>query len=58
MFPHECLTIIHDKMDHAKTTSLVFSHKSKDLDGLIMLPVSVTGMIAHGHGDVRYAHTA
>jgi len=47
---------MHDKMDHAKTASLVFSHKSKQLDGLMKLQVSVTGMIAHGHGDVRYAH--
>jgi hypothetical protein len=23
--PHECLTIMHDKMDHAKIASLVFS---------------------------------
>ena len=55
-FPHECLTVMHDKMDHSKTDSPVFSHKSKELDGLVKLPVSVTGMIAHGHGDVRYAH--
>ena len=55
-FPHECLMVMHDKMDHAKTASSVFSHKSKDLDGLVKLPLSVTGMIAHGHGDVRYAH--
>ena len=54
--PHECVTIIHDKMDHAKTASPVFSHKSKELDSLVKLPVSVTGMIAHGHADVRYAH--
>ena len=53
---HECVTIIHDKMDHAKTASPVFSHKSKELDGLVKLPISVTGMIAHGHADVRYAH--
>ena len=56
MYPSECLTIMHDKMDHAKTASPVFSHKSKQLDGLMKLPVSVTGMIAHGHGDVKYAH--
>ena len=56
LYPHECLTIMHDKMDHAKTASPVFSYKSKQLDGLTKLPVSVTGMIAHGHGDVRYAH--
>ncbi|KAG0581688.1 hypothetical protein KC19_3G000300 [Ceratodon purpureus] len=55
-YPHECLTIMHDKMDHAKTASHVFSHKSKELDGLMKLPVSVTGMIAHGHADFRYAH--
>ena len=56
LYLHECLTIMHDKMDHAKTASPVFSHKSKQLDGLTKLLVSVTGMIAHGHGDVRYAH--
>ncbi len=55
-FPDECVTIMHDKMDHAKTASPVFSHKTKHLDGLMKLPVSVTGMLAHGHGDVRYAH--
>ena len=47
---------MHDKMDHTKTTSSVFTHKSKELDGLVKLPVLVTGMIAYGHGDVRYAH--
>nr|PNR31019.1 hypothetical protein PHYPA_027335 [Physcomitrium patens] len=55
-YPDECVTIMHDKMDHAKTASPVFSHKNKELDALVKLRVSVTGMIAHGHGDVRYAH--
>ena len=55
-FPHECVTIMHDKMDHVKTASSVFSHKTKHLDGFMKLPVSVIGMLAHGHGDVRYAH--
>ena len=55
-FPHECVTIMHDKMDHAKTASPVFSHKTKHLDGLTKLPLSMTGMLAHGQGDVRYAH--
>ena len=55
-FPHECVTIMHDKMDHAKIASPVFSHKTKHLDGFMKLPVFVTGMLAHGHGDVRYAH--
>jgi hypothetical protein len=47
---------MHDKMDHAKTASPVFSHKTKQLDGLMKLHVSVIGILAHGHGDVRYAH--
>ena len=54
--PHECVTIIHDKMDHSKTVCSAFSHKSKELDGLMKLPVSVTGMLAHGHANVQYAH--
>ena len=55
-YPYECLTWMHDKMDHAQTASPEFSHKSKELDSLVKLPVSMTSMIAHGHGDVRYAH--
>ena len=55
-FPNECVTIMHDKMDHAKIASPIFSHKTKQLDGLMKLHVLVTGMLAHGHGDVCYAH--
>ena len=54
--PRKCVTIIHDKMDHSKTSSPHFSHKSKHMDSFMNLPISVTGMIAHGHGDIRYAH--
>ena len=54
--PEKCVTIIHDKMDHSKTLSPHFSHKSKHMDSFMKLPISVTGMIAHGHGDIRYAH--
>jgi hypothetical protein len=43
-------------MDHSKTASPHFSHKNKASDSLMKLPVAVTRMIAHGHGDVRYAH--
>ena len=32
-FPHECVTIMHDKINHAKIASPVFSHKTKHLDG-------------------------
>ena len=52
------LTIIHDKMDHGKTTSPCFASKNKDTDIFTKLPFSVTGMMAHGHGDQRYAHYA
>jgi hypothetical protein len=50
------VTIVHDKRDHAKTASPMFSHKTKQLDGMMKLPVFVTGMLVHGHGDVCYAH--
>ena len=50
------VTIIHDKMDHSKSASLLFSHKSKATESFMKLPIAITGMIAHGHGDVRYAH--
>ena len=52
----ECICFIHDKMDHKKTASPCFAHRVKKLDGLMKLPVAVTGMLTHGHGDKRYAH--
>ena len=55
-FLAECVTIMHDRMDHAKTASPVFLHKTKQLDGLMKLLVSITSMLAHGHGDVCYAY--
>ena len=54
--PEKCVTIIHDKMDHSKTSSPHFSHKSKYMDSFMKLPISVIRMIVHGHGDVCYAH--
>ena len=54
--PHEVVTIMHDKMDHSKTASPVLSHKVKHLNGLMKLPIDVTGILAHGHVDQRYAH--
>lgn len=54
--PLQVLCIMHDKVDHSKTASPCFAAKNKAVDGLMKLPVSVTGMLAHGHGDKRYAH--
>jgi len=55
-YPEKMLCIIHDKMDHSKTASSHFSHKTKATDSFMKMPVAVTGVIAYGHGDVRYAH--
>jgi hypothetical protein len=54
--PMQVLCVIHDKMDHSKTTSPCFASKTKSVDAYLKFPVSVTGMIAHGHGDKKYAH--
>jgi hypothetical protein len=45
--PLEVLTVIHDKMDHAKTASPCFANRIKATDGFFKLPVSVTG--EHGN---------
>ena len=47
---------MHDKMDHSKIVSLVLFHKVKHLDGLMKLPIVVTGILAHGHVDQHYMH--
>lgn len=54
--PLEFLCILHDKMDHSKTALPCLKSRTKDLDALTKLPISVTGMFAHGHGDLKYAH--
>ena len=33
--PEKCVTIIHDKMDHSKTSSPHFSHKNKHMDSFM-----------------------
>ena len=55
-FAHECMTLMHDKMDPTKTTSPMSFSKAKYLNGLTKLPLSVTSILAYGHGDVRYDH--
>ena len=54
--PNEVLCIIHDKMDYGKTALPVFAHKNKRVDKYERFPISIAGMIAHGHSDVNYAH--
>jgi hypothetical protein len=54
--PEKCLTITHNKMDHAKTASPCFARKTKNIDAFMQLPIAVIGMIVHDHGDVKFAH--
>ena len=54
--PQEVLCIIHDKMDYGKTALPIFAHKNKRVDKYERFPISIAGMIAHGHSDVNYAH--
>jgi hypothetical protein len=49
---------MHDKMDHAKTSSFVILHKTKQLDGLMKLHVPITGMVMRGNKDVAMPITA
>ena len=41
-YPEKMMTIIHDKMDHSKTTSPHFSHKSKATESFMKLPIAIT----------------
>jgi hypothetical protein len=50
----EYLCIIHDKMDHSKTTLLKLQVKNKMVVGLGELLITFTRMIAHGHGDEAF----
>jgi len=55
-YPEKMLYIIHDKIDHSKTTLPHFSYKTKATDSFMRIPVAIMGMIAHSHDDTRYAH--
>ena len=54
--PTEFLWIIHNKMDYIKTTIPRMQRTTKATFGLGQIPISVTGMLMHGHGDGAYAH--
>ncbi len=48
------LFVLHDKMDHYKITFPWFQMKNKMVFGLGRLPVTLIGMIVHGHGDKAF----
>ena len=43
-------------MNYGKTTFPVSAHKNKRVDKHKHFPISIAGMIVHGHSDVDYAH--
>ena len=43
-------------MDHLKTASPYFSYKNMSTKSFMKVPISVTGMITHGHVDNQYVH--
>ena len=48
--PKSYLCIIHDKMDHAKTGIPSFPNCPKSLANPFQFPITVTGILTHGHG--------
>ena len=56
--PREILCIIHNKMNTSKTALPRMRVITKATQGLGQFPISVTRMVAHGHGDGAYAHYA
>ena len=52
----EFLCIIHDKIDHTKSAIPQMQQSTKAICGLRQIPISVIGMLMHGHGDGAYAH--
>lgn len=58
MYPKKFLCIIHDKMDQSKTAIPQIRPIPKSLNGVERLPISLTGMLTHGHGETSYGHFA
>jgi hypothetical protein len=50
--------VIHDKTNHVKSTLLRLQVANKMICGLGQLPIMLTSMIAHGHGDERYVENS
>ena len=54
--PSQFLYIIHNKMDHTKTKIPRMQRITKATLGLGQIPISLTRMLIHGHGNGAYAH--
>ena len=58
LYPDKYLCIIHDKMDQKKTCIPRVNPIPKSLNQIMPLPISLTGMLTHGHGQNAYGHFA
>ena len=58
LYPTKYLCIIHDKMDQKKTCIPRVNPIPKSLNQVMPLPMSLTGMLTHGHGQNAYGHFA
>ena len=54
--PSEILCIIYDKIYTAKTALLRMHVTTKATQGLGQLPMNITSMVSHGHGNGAYTH--
>lgn len=54
--PSIFLSIVHDKMDKSKTSILRLEMKSKDIINFMNLPISLIGMLTHGHKTGGFGH--
>ena len=58
LYPTKYLCIIHDKMDQKKTSLPRVNPIPKSLNQVMPLPISLTGILTHGHGQNAYGHFA
>ena len=50
------LSIVHDKMDKSKTYTPRMGKREKAFSNVMNLPISLTGMLRHGHKTGGYGH--
>ena len=56
MMKSKFLTIIHDNMNTRKSCILRLSTPTKAIANVGQIPMSLIGILIHGHGDGTYAH--